>query len=370
MHTLVSWIDGLPAHQLAFLGAFIAAIIGAIANILTGVIRDFMAKAWSDKKDAQRASNEIFRTYAEPLGAAITSLYWRLKEISRQTERSSFLIAVEPRTNFDEYKLHSTYFRLAAVLGWLRVLQRERSFLRNYGENRVKNIDDAINLFEMALADGHCVEIQRLHGLQRIWQLSPISDKRIEHQAAVAIERCIEHAIRNTNVNNVVNLYGTARASICEEVSNAITTVSGIPHVTQSLLSETESLAIRQMAIREAWLYRDWQASIGDMMIREKKIGNRNFEVLGFGDFEAMIFEPSNHQQRSLQRITALFDNLNMDRIDPYDARSTVIRKLLEAAAQLITALASTPASKSAIASNTVTDAKKFLLELSLRNNG
>ncbi|CNB94468.1 Uncharacterised protein [Yersinia enterocolitica] len=363
MNTLASWIDGLPAHQAALLGAVIAAIVGAIANILTGIIRDFAAKAWSDKKDGQRAANEIFRTYAEPLGSAITSLYWRLKEISSQTERSSFLVSVKPRTNFDEYKLHSTYFRLAAVLGWLRVLQRERSFLRNYGENRVKSIDDAINLFEVALADGHNVEIQRLHGLLKIWQLSPISDKHTEHQAAVAIERCIEHAIRNTNVTTVEDLDGTARASICEEVSNIISTVIGIPHVAQSLRAETESLAISQMAIREAWLYRDWQASIGDMMIREKRIGNRNFEVLGYGDFETMIFEPSNHQQRSLQRITALFDNLNMERVDPYDARSAVIQKLLKATAQIITALANTPASKSAIASNTVSDVKNYLSE-------
>ena len=81
-------------------------------------------------------------------------------------------------------------------------------------------------------------------------------------------------------------------------MSNAISTVAGTPHVAPSLLSETESLAISQMAIHEAWLYRDWQASIGDMMIREKNIGNRNFEVLGYGDFEAMIFEPSSDQQR------------------------------------------------------------------------
>ncbi|HHL2559252.1 TPA: hypothetical protein ACQ31I_001110 [Yersinia enterocolitica] len=50
MNTLASWIDGLPAHQAALLGAVIAAIVGAIANILTGIIRDFAAKAWSDKK--------------------------------------------------------------------------------------------------------------------------------------------------------------------------------------------------------------------------------------------------------------------------------------------------------------------------------
>lgn len=363
MNTLVSWINGLPAHQAALLGACIAAVVGAIANISTGLIRDFAAKAWSDQRDGQRAADEIFRRYAEPLGSATTSLYWRLKEILGQDGRASFLVSVEPRTDFDEYKLRSTHFRLAAVLGWLRALRRELSFLRNYGEKRVSAIDSAIHVFEKALADGHHVEIQRLHGLLSLWGLPSISDKPMELRVAVAVEHCVKHAIRDAPVVTATELDDATKAHLCSEASATISTMAKFQNVATSVLAETQSRAIRQIAIREAWLYRDWQASIGDMMIRETKLGNRNFEVLGYGDFEEMLLNPSKAQTRSLCRIAALFVNLNMDREDPYDARPAVIRKLFEAVALTIAALADTPASQSAVDSNTADDARRLLSE-------
>jgi len=117
VNVLISWINGLQTHQAALLGALIAALVGAIANIFTGLVRDFGAKAWFDRRDVQRSSDEVFRRYAEPLASATTSLYWRLKEILARDGRASFLTSVEPRTEFDQYKLLSTYFRLAATLG-------------------------------------------------------------------------------------------------------------------------------------------------------------------------------------------------------------------------------------------------------------
>jgi len=361
MNRLVSWINGLPAHQAALLGACIAAVVGAITNILTGLIRDFAAKAWSDQRAGQRAADEIFRSYAEPLGSATTSLYWRLKEIFGRDGRASFLAAVEPRTDFDEYKLRSTYFRLAAVLGWLRALRRELSFLRNYGEKRVRAIDSAIHLFEKALADGHHVEIQCLQGLLSLWQLPHISDNSTELRVAVAVEHCVKYAIRDAHVVTVTELDQGSMEHLCSNVSATISTMANFQNVPQLVLAETQSLAIRQMAIREAWLYRDWQASIGDMMIRETTIGNRHFEVLGYGDFEEVLLNPSKAQGRSLCRIAALLAELDMDRQDPYDARPAVIRKLFEAVAQTIVALADTPASQSVVDPNTADDARRLL---------
>jgi hypothetical protein len=103
------------------------------------------------------------------------------------------------------------------------------------------------------------------------------------------------------------------------------------------------------------------------MMIRETKIGNRNFEVLGYGEFEEMLLGPSKAQFRSLCRIATLFEKVDLDRDDPFDARPAAIRNLFEATARMMVALADAPVSHSAVDTNTTTDARRFLAQMTLR---
>lgn len=364
MNSLMSWINGLQAHQAALLGAIIAAIVGAIASILTGLARDFAAKAWFDRRDAQKSADGVFRRYAEPLASAMTSLYWRLKEILGHDGRASFLTSLEPRTEFDQYKLRSTYYRLGAALGWLRALRRELSFLRSYGEQRLNAIDTALTVFEKSLADGHHVELQRLRGLMTLWGLQPIPDDHAELRVAVAVEQCVKHALQVAPVAAATELDCEAQAELCFDVAGIITSMANFPDVPIVILDETRSRAVRQIAIREAWLYRDWQAAIGDTLIRETKIGNRNFEVIGYGEFEDMLLGPSKAQFRSLFRIAMLFEKVDLERDHLFDARPATIRNLFEATTRMIVALAEAPASQSAIDAATAADARRVLAEL------
>lgn len=364
MNALISWFNGLQAPQAALLGALVSAIVGAIANISTGLLRDFTAKAWFDRRDAQRSADEVFRRYAEPLAAATISLYWRLREILGGDGRATFLVAVEPRAEFDQYKLLSTYFRLAATLGWLRALRRELSFLRSYREKRVNAVDAALRAFEKSLADGHHVELQRLRGLMDLWKLPPITDQQVELRIAVAVEQCVKHALQTAPVASAAELDQGTQAKLCRDVAKTIGSMARPREVSTWTLRDTQSDAIRQIAIREAWLYRDWQAAIGDMMIRETTIGNRSFEVLGYGEFEEMLLAPSKTQFRSLYRIATVFDGVDLDRDNPFDARPAAIRNLLVATARMIVALADAPASKSAVDKGTADDARRFLAEL------
>ena len=115
-----------------------AAIIGAITSIIVVILRDFAAKLWSDRRETQKSAEDVYCRYAEPLGSATTSLMWRLREIFSLSGRASFLIGQEPRTTFEDYKLRSTYYRLAAVFGLVTGLYGgELSFLRIGGTRSI-----------------------------------------------------------------------------------------------------------------------------------------------------------------------------------------------------------------------------------------
>jgi len=198
---LVQWFNSLPvASQAALIGAVIGALGGALANIMTGVLRDFIAKLWTDRREAAKSADEVYRRYAEPLASAVTSLLWRLKEMLGHDGRASYLLSQDPKTVFEDYKLRSTYYRLAAVLGWVRALRRELSFFRRGAGGRLDEIEDAIANLEASLADGHHVELQRLDGLLQIWGLPPIRDSQLRLQDVLALIQVLglnEHSHRS-----------------------------------------------------------------------------------------------------------------------------------------------------------------------------
>jgi hypothetical protein len=363
VNTLVQWFLSLPsASQAALTGAVVGGLAGAIATLLTGVLRDFVAKWWSDRREDRRSADEVYRRYAEPLAAAATSLMWRLNEIFGGDGRASFLLAREHKTDFEDYKLRSTYYRLAALLGWLRALRRELSFLRLAGKHRIDIIEDAIDNLERSLADGHHVELQRLQGLLlQIWALPSITDERLRLRLAVDLENCVKRALQNEPVASPLDLSEDRQLTLCRDCATLICTSAKFARVSDDVVAETRSRAIRQIAIREAWLYRDWQAAIGDLVLRESTAGSRRFDVIGFGEFEAMILGPTPDQFRLLSRIGALFHDVNLDHEDPFDARPETLKKLFHATATLVFGIARVPISAPLLSGATVAAAKRVL---------
>lgn len=85
MGNFLSWLNGIQPHQAALIGGCFAALVGATSTVLSGLLRDFLAKAWADKRDHQKSAEEVFRSYAEPLASAVTGLFWRLNELVSTT---------------------------------------------------------------------------------------------------------------------------------------------------------------------------------------------------------------------------------------------------------------------------------------------
>jgi hypothetical protein len=75
-------------------------------------------------------------------------------------------------------------------------------------------------------------------------------------------------------------------------------------------------------------------------MIRESSVGDRRFDIVGFGDFESMLLGPTDAQFRSLDRIANLFDHVEVDVVNPFDARPATLKKIYLATAELVTSIA------------------------------
>lgn len=338
-----------------------AAAIGALASILVGIGRDFGAKWWVDRREARKSAEDVYRRYAEPLSLALTSLFWRLRETFGGDGRAYYLLAQEPRNPFEDYKLRSTYYRLAAVLGWVRALRRELSFFRLEGRRRLSTVEDAIANLEASLADGHHVELQRLDGLFRIWHLPRLTSGSQRLALAVDVEICASRFLQRARAASPSYLSIAQQAELCGEIAQLVCSRAQLAPVSKDVLEETRSDVVRQIGIRQAWLYRDWQAAAGDLMIHETTVGNRRFEVIGFGDFESMIMAPTEAQFRVLCRIANLFDQVDVDRKDPFDARPAALRNLFQATANMVKIISQFSPSEALIDAKTSESAARVL---------
>jgi len=287
----------------------------------------------------RQTGKDVYRLYAEPLAAASVSLFWRLDEVLAGHGRAAFLLVDKNTTEFEDYKLRSTYYRMAALLAWIRALRRELTFFKSGSTGRLQAVEDALRRFEAALADGHHVELQRLNALAQLWRMPRIDDQTAWTRLAVDLERCYKRSLRTAGVPTADALPPDARQQLCQQVGSLISAACKTAGLSQEILSETEAQAVRAIEIREAWIYRDWQTAIGDLLVRPQAGAPRRFDVAGFGEFEQMVLAPCEETFRWLERLSRFFVDLDVDDRSEFDARPTTIRNTYVATAQLVVAL-------------------------------
>lgn len=105
----------------------------------------------------------------------------------------------------------------------------------------------------------------------------------------------------------------------------------------------------RIVAIREAWVYKDWQDAIGDMMLRRVEGEDRRFEVLGYSDFEQLCRSGDEMQKLRVSHLTDIFDAVDLSIEDRFDARPRQLRSLSLATARLVRALHSAQGSQTIV---------------------
>jgi len=105
--------------------------------------------------------------------------------------------------------------------------------------------------------------------------------------------------------------------------------------IPDSILKATKAQAIVEISRQEAWIYRDWQTAIGDLMLVKIHKAIRSYDIIGFGEFEKLFLEGKNIW---LERVKSLFSNLNVGIDDRYDGRVVQLKNVYNCSFGLIEA--------------------------------
>jgi hypothetical protein len=286
-----------------------------------------------DKQEARASTRRgLVTAYSDPLFDAVRSLRSRLDELVRKNGQATYLLANTTKNHYIEYKRISTLYRLAALLGWIRAFRRERSYLDPEQGTEPDATDTAIDGIVHALADGQSVEELRLDEFMNLWRVSrdAISDMpnrgwRLRLMACFKKWWMISHPERVRS-----------RCAAKDRIGTKVRADNSVRHkidIPTALVDATIEQVCAFLGIREAYIYRDWQHAIGDMMISEVPGGIRRFEVIGFGEFEDryLIAHNADHQnsdRRWLDRLETLFHDLDMRMTGIFDARREQLRAL------------------------------------------
>lgn len=339
--------SGSAAGAGLWLSPQVVAALLALAGVVVGLVaRDVVmamylagkkrAEDLADKKQAAgKAHHDLVRLYSDPLKDAVSSLKYRLEEIVEK-KQGRYLLADAPKIPFLEYKRISTVYWIAAVLGWIRAIRRERSYLDP--EQASASVEmQAIAELEAALADGTHVELQRLDELSNLWRVSSIDTQSKPHIASL-IDGVRAAYLARMGALSSRDLSEPDQIDLAERCAEIIRREAGI-EIPSDLVAATAKQTAVTFGIKEAYIYRDWQAAIGDLMLLDDKVGTRHFSVLGFGRFEDLVLKGRKNKQSSaarwFDRLDSLIHDLDMTQEGMFDARRAQLRKLYQCCIKL-----------------------------------
>jgi len=333
------WFIGLqPAVQ----AALITGAVGLVAAVVTGVstATNVLLKTWLDRRaeraQLERAQSGAYRQYAEPLTAAATALYWRLREIYESPGGGFFLQPGGGATRFEEYKVASTRYRIAALLGWFAALRRE---LRQFGTNpdpSVLPMRKAIIQVESALADGNEVEAQRARTLASYWGI-PLN----EHEVRIVgrrVDAALKRTLHDAGAGSARALNPEQTTALHASISKLMSTALGAQAPSPDTLSATREAVTEALSVREAWLYRDWQHALGDLVVAFGGTSDAKPYVRDYLSFCDLYEAGSASEKALISHVDEMLVGLDVEGDPVQDARIEQLHAVFLALAELIRA--------------------------------
>jgi hypothetical protein len=332
----MEWFEKLPpTSQAVIIGAIIGAGISVLTTILTIIFKDYLLSFISEKRSLKNKRSQAFKDYSNPLILSSISFLFRTKELF---ERGFYLLNDAPKNHFNEYKYLSTLYRICSLLGWIRAINIELSHIEVQNTKKFSKIEKALQNFEKSLADGEHIELLRLQEFCKIWSL-PFDEISAHNKKFLGtqIEIIIDKSTFQRNVNTPCKLdkdkmfilVRTVADLICSKLKNSV--------LSDSFLSEKLNMAIQAMSRIEAWIYRDWQSAIGDLMLKpNSSTQRRKYDIISYLEFENLCFNGDPNSKKWLNRIESLFLNLDISIEDKFDARKQQLLNCYNAVVSLV----------------------------------
>jgi len=318
--------------------AWIVAIASFVTVILTFIVKDYWIPIWLEKNKTARDNKRFFLKYKTPLLEATDALSYRLGEIF--SNRSFFLLKDAPQTEFYKYKYISTIYRLCSVIGWIRAVKLESINIVMPTIELNRTLEDSINEFNKSLADGQHIELAVIKNVCNTWDLdiSKLSEKQLK-DLGCELDDIMQEFFYNYKKELASDLEIVVQQELMLRIRGKIYLAIGMDKSDSNL--PNLSLVIKEVSIKQALIYRDWQQAIGDLMIKKSEATLRMYDVIGFKEFENIYTNGSEEQKLWIKRIERLFAGVDIKIIEEkFDSRISQLKNINLSAINLKRALA------------------------------
>jgi len=193
-----------------------------------------------------------------------------------------------------------------------------------------------------------------------------LSDDAFVEQLGVKVNNILWTILEESHFakEDASELTDEIRQRLCRGTADCVTTSLHTNSISDATIGRTWQDAFSIITMREAWIYRDWQSAIGDVMIRKSELGIRNFEVIGYGDFEHFNSVESGPEGLALRRLLAILDGLDLSIQDRFDSRPRQLREVAKATAKLVLAIHKTQGKRSIVQKHTLNLAEEILSKI------
>lgn len=293
-------------------GPIIPAIIISVTTILTVILgfifKDYWIPKWVENRTDHNIRNGRFIRYKVSLFRAAFSFNQRLHEIYRT--RSQYLWDNTVLHAFYDYKYKSSVYRLCVLLAWIRVFRLlEHSITNNKTNKRSLEISKCLSKVESSLADGQSVEMVVVKGvLDILGHDYKKTSAGILEKTAILIDHLVHKYLHMHNVDFI----GDLPSEIAVEFLSEMETILKEQNIDTSKFDKNRELIIKEVSVKLALIYRDWQQAIGDLMLVKEE---GEYSVISFREFEKLWSESDSHDKKWLKRAELMFKNLDM-RVD------------------------------------------------------
>jgi hypothetical protein len=278
--------------------------------VLGFVFKDYLIPGWIEKRTKRKGSEYLFAKYKNQLFKACMAFLNRLHEIYRT--RSHYLWSQTSMSSFYEYKYKSSVYRLCVLLGWMRafqLLESEMTITRS--NDQLHRISEAIREVESRFADGQGVEMYIAKAICDIAKVDINTlDENVVIKFSVAIDDLIQKFQKNNSEKYIADLSSELQSDFIIELIALMKDL----RISDRHVNERKGEIIKEVSIKVALIYRDWQQAIGDLMLI--KISDQSYDVISFKSFEKFWAQGSNMEERIwISRAERIFEKLDM-RVD------------------------------------------------------
>jgi hypothetical protein len=290
-------------------------VVGIIAGAVSATIfiGGEIFKWMYRRADRAESAQRVYRKYADPIHVTTNGLLWRMKEIFDGSGAGYYLVGKEHHAPFEHYKAVSTLYRLAALLGWIRALRRELFFLPDHRPKQMRKFENALSSVSSLLADGTYMEVARVNSLVALLHSGAATTSDKVSEAGTRLDYEIDRKLLLLKASSLQELSDSDAKEVVLMADQLVSAELGLPQVTEEVFDREWRKCFDLLAAREVWIYRDWQAAIGDVMLDEASGGDRKYEVIGFREFEEMSATGSWEERKWLRRLNALFEEFDTE---------------------------------------------------------